>query len=204
MWRLITPRGVGGNLTTAVAVGVADMSLIKNLAGQNIEFAVLNATDGSPLTGATISSFITKDGGAQAAAAGTFTELTPTGLAVYSYALTQPETNANAIGVMVTAPNAVPFNMIFLTGGLHKNVASQNISFGMVSQASVGDPSATVTTKVSINGGSLSTGAGTVTNLGNFQYNYAIPQAETNGDRIGYFFSASGDITQAIFIFTVP
>lgn len=183
---------------------LGDMSLIKNGAGQNFTFGLLNATDGSPLTGATVVAFISKDGGAQASTSGTFSELTPTGNGIYNYAITQTETNANEIGVYLTATSAVPFNLMFLTGGLHKNVAGQHITFGMLSQASVADPSATVTVKISKDGSSLSTGAGTVTNLGNGQYDYAPTQAETNGAEISFSFSSAGDITQNICIFTVP
>jgi hypothetical protein len=185
---------------------LADMSLQKNVAGQNITFGLLNATDGSPLTGATISGFISKDGVQAAATNANFTELTPTGQAIYNSAITQAETNANSIGLLVTAPNAVPFNLIFLIGGLKKNSASpqQHIPFAMLSQASVGDPSATVTVKISKDGGSLATGVGTVTNLGNFQYDYAPTAAETNGNGISYSFSSPGDITQTVFVFPVP
>jgi hypothetical protein len=182
------------------------MSLIKNVAGQNFTFGLLNVTNGSPLTGATISGFISKDGGAQASAAGTFSELTPTGNGIYNYAITQAETNANEIGALITATNAVPFNLMFLTGGLHKNSASpqQHVTFAMLSQASVADPSATVTVKISKDGSSLVTGVGTVTNLGNGQYDYAPTQSETNGNEISCSFSSPGDITQNICIFTVP
>ena len=180
------------------------MSLIKNQAGQNFTFGLLNVTNGTPLTGATIVAFTSKDGGAQASTAGTFTELTPTGNGIYNYAPTQAETNANELGVYITATSAVPFNLMFLTGGLHNNIAGQHVTFGMVSAASVADPSATVTVKISKDGSSLVTGAGTVTNLGNGQYDYAPTQAETNGTEISFSFSSAGDITQNICIFTVP
>jgi hypothetical protein len=130
------------------------MSLIKNQSGQNFTFGLLNATDGTPLTGATIVASISKDGGAQASAAGTFSELTPTGNGIYNYAITQTETNANEVGVLVTATGAVPFNLMFLTGGLHKNQPNQHITFAMLSRASVADPSATVTVTVSKDGSS--------------------------------------------------
>jgi hypothetical protein len=180
------------------------MSLLKNVAGQNFTFALLNATTGAALTGATIVGFVSKDGGAQASLAGIVAELTPTGNGIYNYAPTQAETNANEFGVYVTATNAVPFNLMFLTGGLHKNTAGQHITFGMSSLASVADPSATVTVRISKDGGSLVTGVGTVTNLGNGQYDYAPTAAELNGNEISLSFSSPGDITQNICIFTVP
>lgn len=89
-------------------------SLQKNVASQNVTFALVNATTGAALTGATVStaSKISKDGGAQAGVAGTFTEL---GGGQYLYAPTQSETNATAVGLIFIATNAIPTNMHFFT-----------------------------------------------------------------------------------------
>lgn len=190
--------------STQQPVTSGDMSLQKNVAGQNFTFALLNVTNDTPLTGASVVGFTSKDGGSQASTGGTFTELTPTGNGIYNYAPTQAETNGNCVSFYITATNAVPFNLMFLTGGLHKNVASQHVTFGMISQAGVADPSATVTVEISKDGSSLSSGSGTTTNLGNGQYDYAPTQSETNGTMISFTFTASGDITQNVIVFTVP
>src|SRR6266853_1813314 len=97
-WSFGYQRAGGSAISiTSSGGGLADMSLIKNQAGQNFTFGLLNVTNGT-----------------------------------------------------------------LLTGGLHNNIAGQHVTFGMVSAASVADPSATVTVKISKDGSSLVTGAGTV------------------------------------------
>ena len=78
---------------------------------------------------------------------------------------------------------------------LRKNVASQNFTFAMIN-ASTGaaDASATVGVFVTKDNGSQASGAGTVTNSGNGQYNYAPTQAETNATDVGFLMTATGDI----------
>lgn len=63
------------------------------------------------------------------------------------------------------------------------------------------DPSVSVVTSKDGNG--LSAGGGTVTNLGNGQYDYSIPQGETNGANCSWQFSSAGDVPVNISIFTV-
>jgi len=193
-------------LTGGGATGnTADMSLQKNVAGQNVGLTLSNAATNAPFTGASFSgaAWIAKDG-VQSAFSGSFVELSPTGKALYNYAPTQAETNANSIHLWVTPSGAVPTGLLFLTSGLHKNVSGQGIAFGMMSEAGVPDPSATVTVTVWQDGGSLAAGGGTVSNLGHGQYDYPIPQAETNGANCNYSFSASGDVTVNYSIWTVP
>jgi hypothetical protein len=77
---------------------------------------------------------------------------------------------------------------------LQKNVASQNMTFCMVTTAGAADASATVAIHVTKDNGSQASGGGTVTNSGNGQYNYAPTQAETNATDVGFLFTASGDV----------
>lgn len=88
---------------------------------------------------------------------------------------------------------------------LQRNVASQNFTFCMVS-ASTGaaDASATVTVKVTKDNGTQTGGAGTVTNAGNGQYNYAPAQAETNAVDVGFLMTATGDIPVNVDFHTDP
>src|SRR6266853_1346346 len=106
------------------------MSLIKNGAGQNVAFALINSLNDAALTGlgSGVTVKVSKDGAAQTAGVGTITEL---GNGVYNYAPTQSETNGNCVSFLLTATNALPTNLMFLTGGLHKNIASQHITFGL-------------------------------------------------------------------------
>ena len=77
---------------------------------------------------------------------------------------------------------------------LKKNVASQNVTFCMISATTgAADASATVTAYVSKDG-TQAAASGSVSNLGNGQYNYAPTQAETNATDVGLFFTATGDI----------
>lgn len=78
---------------------------------------------------------------------------------------------------------------------LQKNVASQHIKFVLVSATTGGaDSGATVTVKVAKDAGAQASGGGTVTNLGNGQYDYAPTQGETNATDVGFLFTATGDI----------
>ena len=78
---------------------------------------------------------------------------------------------------------------------IRKNVASQNVTFCMVSATTgAADASASVTVYITKDNGSQATGGGTVTNAGHGQYNYAPTQAETNATDVGFLFTASGDI----------
>jgi hypothetical protein len=83
-------------------------SLRKNVASQNFTFCLVNATNGAPLTGATVGVEVTKDNGTQGGGAGTVTEA---GNGQYNYAPTQAETNAIDVGFLFTATNAVPVNV---------------------------------------------------------------------------------------------
>lgn len=87
--------------------------LRKNVASQVITFNLVNATNGAPLTGATVTTKVTLDG-TQSASAGTVTEL---GTGQYKYVPTQGETNGASVGVSFTASNAVPVNLHCFTIG---------------------------------------------------------------------------------------
>jgi hypothetical protein len=93
-------------------------SLLKNVASQNITFALINATTGAALTGATVIVKVSKDGGAQASGAGSVTEL---GNGQYVYAPTQSETSATDIGFLFAAVGAVPENLDFHTDVVDAN-----------------------------------------------------------------------------------
>lgn len=87
-------------------------SLQKNVASQHIKFGLIIASSGAADTGATASGVVTKDGGAQASCAGTFTNL---GSGQYDYAPTQAETNATDVGFLFTATGDIPVSFDFHT-----------------------------------------------------------------------------------------
>jgi hypothetical protein len=86
--------------------------LRKNVASQHIAFALVKASDGTALVGASPSGYISKDGAAQGALAGAFTGL---GNGQYDYAPTQAETNCNEMGLLFIAATAVPVGMSIYT-----------------------------------------------------------------------------------------
>jgi hypothetical protein len=93
-------------------------ALKKNVGGQNITFCLVSSTSGQGIAGASITAFVTKDGGSQTGSGGTFTSL---GNGQYNYTPTQTETNANDIGIFVTATGAVPVNL-----DIHTDVCDAN------------------------------------------------------------------------------
>ena len=84
----------------------------KNVAGQNLPFALVNAATGAALTGATVTARRSIDGGAQASATGTVSELAN---GQYNLALSQADTNGNHIGILLTATNAIPAHFTLVT-----------------------------------------------------------------------------------------
>lgn len=87
----------------------------KNVASQYVTFALVNASSGAVITGATIGSigkFRTIDGAAQASMTGTVTE---TANGQYQMALSQADTNGNDIAWLFTYSGALPVNYNVVT-----------------------------------------------------------------------------------------
>jgi hypothetical protein len=77
----------------------------KNTASQYIYFVLVNASSGAALTGATVTAYRALDGGSQASATGTTTELAN---GQYRFNLSQADTNADYGSYLFTATSAVP------------------------------------------------------------------------------------------------
>src|SRR4051794_419087 len=86
--------------------------LRKNVASQYLYFALVNATNGAALTGATVTGKRAIDGAAQASVTGTISEEAG---GQYKIALSQADVNGNNIGYLFTATNAVPVNLSVVT-----------------------------------------------------------------------------------------
>lgn len=86
--------------------------LKKNTGSQNLTFALVNATNGAALTGATVTARRSIDGAAQATAGGSVSEL---GNGQYNFAPSQADTNGDLIGYLFTAANAIPVNLAVRT-----------------------------------------------------------------------------------------
>jgi hypothetical protein len=98
----------------------------KNVAGQFLPFALINATTGAALTGATVTAVRTIDGGSQAACTGTVAEM---GGGQYRLALSQADTNGDNIGYLLTASGAIPAHFaVTLTAADPTDAASFGIT----------------------------------------------------------------------------
>lgn len=84
-----------------------------------------------------------------------------------------------------------------------KNTSGQYLYFGLVA-ASTGSAltGATVTAVRSIDGAAQGAATGTVSEPGNGQYQLAMSQADTNGNNIGFLFTASTAVPVSISIVT--
>ncbi len=85
---------------------------LKNTAGQHLPFALVNATTGAALTGATCTVKRCIDGGDQADATGSVTEKAG---GQYDLALSQADVNGNQIGILITASGAIPVHFTLVT-----------------------------------------------------------------------------------------
>lgn len=85
---------------------------------------------------------------------------------------------------------------------MKKNVASQSIGAQMITISDGSDFTGTVTAEVTIDNGTKTAGAGSVTHEGEGYHSYAPTQAETNGDHIAVSFAGTGALTQTIQVYT--
>lgn len=84
-------------------------------------------------------------------------------------------------------------------GSLKKNVAGQNVTFGLVSASTGGAATGASVTAYVTKDGTQALGTGTITELkvssvGYGAYNYSPTQAETNATDVGFLFVATGAI----------
>jgi hypothetical protein len=191
-------------------------SLQKNVAGQNVTFALINATTGAALVGATVSVAVTKDNGAQAAGGGT---VTGAGAGQYNYAPTQAETNATDVGFLFTATNAIAVNIDFHTdpgvllssgtganqigldgagnvavsSNLKKNTAGR-VTFIMTNATThVRQTGLTVTSQRVLDGGALAATTNAVSEIGvTGIYTLVLTAADQNANELGYLMTATG------------
>src|SRR4051812_26377874 len=110
--------------------------LRKNVNGQHLGIVLVKASDGTALTGATVTAYRSIDGAAQAAVGGVVTEL---GNGQYSFAPSQADTNGNQISYLFTAATAVPVEKTIVTTAADPTNAT---TFG------VGNLDAAVTTRL--------------------------------------------------------
>ena len=85
---------------------------------------------------------------------------------------------------------------------MRPNVAGQHIGAQMTTAADGTPFTATVTVKVTKDGGTQSAGAGSVTHKGGGFHDYAPTQAETNATHLAFTFEGTGAITTTVQVYT--
>jgi hypothetical protein len=185
--------------------------LRKNVSGQFLYFALVKASDGSALTGASPSGYRDIDGAGQNAVTGTITE---PGLGQYQLALSSADTNGNNIGFLFTASTAVPVSIMVVTTAadptdavrlgltalpgapmmVKKNQALSNFAFRMVSSADHVTPATglTITATRSIDGAAFGACANSVSEISNGWYKINLAATDLNGAVIILRFTATG------------
>lgn len=140
--------------------------LRKNVAGQFLYIVAVKASDGTALTGATISGYRSIDGAAQAAITGTITELAN---GQYKVALSQADTNGNNIGFLFTATSMIPVGYTVITTAADPTdavrfglTALPNANAGANGGLPTGDANARVAVQVGTGAGQINSSGGKV------------------------------------------
>lgn len=185
--------------------------LRKNVSGQYLYFALIKASDGSALTGASVSGYRDIDGAGQGAVTGTITE---PGNGQYQLALSAADTNGNNIGFLFTASTAVPVSIMVVTTAadptdttrfgltslpaapmmVKKNQALSNFAFRMVSSTDHITPATglTITAQRSIDGAAFAACANSASEISNGWYKINLATTDLNGAVIILRFTATG------------
>ena len=147
--------------------------LRKNVAGQFVHIAAVNATTGAALSGATISIRRCLDG-TFAAGGATITE--DTGLGFYKVALTPADTNGNDCAFFFTATNMVPVCINVITTACDPTAAT---NFGITALPAVASGSAGAVIVSGTGTAALSVSSGLVTLAGVTHTGAVIPTVTT-------------------------
>ena len=107
--------------------------------------------------------------------------------------------NLGGSGISVTA---LLNSNYMIEYNMKKNVASQSIGAQMITISDGSNFTGSVAVEVTIDGGTKTTGGGSVTHEGEGYHSYALTQAETNGNHIAVSFAGTGALTQTIQVYT--
>jgi len=168
------------------------MPIPKNIA-QDIPFAIVNVSDGTVLTGATVTAYRVLDGGVQASASGSVVEV---GNGQYVFEGLAADFNADyTSGLMFISVDGVPIHIIMQLTYFRKNTA-YNIPFMLIDTiTSEGLTGATPTGKRCLDGGSQENVSGTFIERGNGQYVFQAVADDFNADNmVGFLITATGAI----------
>lgn len=159
----------------------------KNVSGQYIFFCLASTINGGTVSGASVTVYVTKDGGSQASGSGAVTDL---GNGQYSYALTQGETNANDVGVMFTAANCVPVNFTLIPTAADPSDA---VHFGLsaIPNATAGASNGLLISGT--NSGTTTFGAITCTGAFTISDGIIVTASTTNRDAVKFTGNGNGN-----------
>ena len=115
--------------------------------------------------------------------------------------------DTNGIGSFVSSGSGISVTALLNSNymieyNMKKNVASQSIGAQMITIADGSNFTGSVAVEVTIDGGTKTTGGGSVTHEGEGYHSYALTQAETNGNHIAVSFAGTGALTQTIQVYT--
>ena len=145
----------------------------KNVAGQFVTIAAINASTGAALTGATVSARRCLDG-TFAAVTGTITEDTGTGF--YKFAASQADTNGNNCSYFFTATSMIPVSLSMVTTAADPTDA---VRFGLTALPNVASGSAGAVITSGTGTAQLSVSSGLVTLAGVTHTGAVIPTVTT-------------------------
>ncbi len=162
-------------------------------ADQELGFALLTATTGAPLLGATVTAYRSVNGGPQTPVDGTITEL---GLGQYVLTMAVTDLPGPETSFYFTAPGAVPVELTVLTGrGVFSRQGGQHLGFRLIdSTTGEGLAGALVAVYRSVDGGTQALATGSVTDLGGGQYDYSPSVADLAGAEVSLLFAAVGAV----------
>jgi hypothetical protein len=172
---------------------------VRKNAAHDIPFALVNATEGTPLTGASVTVYRVLDGGAQSVAGGSVVEK---GSGQYVFEGVAADFNADySVGFLFTASGAVPVHVLLQMTYFRKDTA-YDIPFLLVdvrnSSALTG---ASPAGKRCLDGGAQASVTGSFVERGNGQYVFQAAVADFDADDvIGFLVTATNAVPKHLII----
>lgn len=179
------------------------MSFDKNTAVTGFTFSLVDRDTATAITSGTVNAYYLLDGGSQTAIADTPVH---EGNGQWSIDIAAGEINGDIVGFLFTHTNAIPVHFTIRTGAVfEKNVAITGFPFLLINKTTgTAVTSGTVTSYITIDGGTQTTLAGSETHEGNGQWSVDLAAGEMNGDVIGLEFTHADAIPMQFTIRTRP
>lgn len=166
---------------------------VRKNAAHDVPFALVDALDGSALTGASVSVYRCIDGAAQGSGGGSVVEL---GNGQYVYEGVAADFNGDyAVGLLFVASGGVPAHVLFQMTYFRKRTA-YDIPFLLINDSnSLGLTGATPVGKRCLDGAAQENVSGSFIERGNGQYVFQAGVEDFNADDVvGFLITASGAV----------